>query len=184
MPRDFRLVGRSESEAAATSTRRLVDCRTASGCSLDSSCGTSAYNYNDSGTAIMPHSPPKLHDENRKRGRPMRLMAACCSVSIALAVFGCSSTPAVNLPLSVGNGAGSRDGNYAAQMDGEMRGSSGERCVIFNWDHPFAKGISIVYRPHHANPRSALAGWSARKSPAWSYRYRSNLKDEQDEARR
>src|SRR5258708_471319 len=87
-------------------------------------------------TARTPHSPPKLHDGNKKRGRQMRLVVACCSVSIALALSGCSSTPAANLPPGVGNGVGSQYGNYAAQMDGEMRGPSGERCVIFNWDRP------------------------------------------------
>ncbi|WP_159107341.1 hypothetical protein [Azospirillum sp. B506] len=37
---------------------------------------------------------------------------------------------------SFGNGAGSEQGNYAAQVDGEMRDESGKGCVIVNWDRP------------------------------------------------
>jgi hypothetical protein len=80
----------------------------------------------------------------------MRLVVACSSVSLALALPGCSSTqraPASERPLSVGHGVGSEyGGNYAAQSDGEMRGPEGERCVVFNWDRPFAKGLAIRVR--------------------------------------
>ena len=50
------------------------------------------------------------------------------------------------LPLTVGGGSGSEHGNYAAQMDGEMKGPSGERCVLFNWDRPLTKDLAIRLR--------------------------------------
>jgi hypothetical protein len=79
----------------------------------------------------------------------MRLAVAGCWGAIGLALWGCSTTgpaPAADRPLSVDNGVGSQYGNYAAQVAGEMRGSSGERCVVFNWDRPFAKGLAIRLR--------------------------------------
>ena len=137
--------------------------------------------------AKIPHWLPKLHDGNSKRESPMRLAVACCSASIALALSGCSSTgtaPAADLPLSVGNGVGSQYGNYAAQMDGEMRGPSGERCVIFNWDRPLTKALAIRVRS---------ASCESKEHPGWMVCTEisrtvipiseSNLKDEQDEAR-
>jgi hypothetical protein len=51
--------------------------------------------------------------------------------------------PAPTMPLSVENGLGSQYGNYAAQEEGETRGPSGERCVLFNWDRPFTVGFVI-----------------------------------------
>jgi len=79
----------------------------------------------------------------------MRLVVACCSLSAGLALSGCSSTgtvPVADLPPSIGNGLGSQYGNYSAQMDGEMRGPSGERCFIFDWDRPLTKDLAIRYR--------------------------------------
>lgn len=125
----------------------------------------------------------------------MRLVVACCSVSIALALSGCSSTrnagsekgetaPAANLPLSVGNGVGSQYGNYAAQTDGEMRGPSGERCVIFNWDRPLTKDLAIRLRSASCEskerPGMMVCMEISRTVIPMS---ESNLKDEQDEAR-
>jgi hypothetical protein len=114
----------------------------------------------------------------------MRLVVACCSVSIALALSGCSSTPAVNLPLSVDNGVGSQYGNYAEQMDGEMRDSSGELCVIFNWDRPLTKDLAIRIRSASCEskerPGSMISTEISRTVIPMSA---SNLKDEQDEAR-
>lgn len=78
----------------------------------------------------------------------MRLMVVC-SVLIAVALSACSSAgsaPAAKRPLNVGTGVGSQYGNYAAQMDGEMRGPSGERCVIFNWDRPLTNELAIRVR--------------------------------------
>ena len=114
----------------------------------------------------------------------MRLAVACCSVSIALALSGCSSTPAVNLPMSVGNGVGSQYGNYAAQMDGEMRGPSGERCVIFNWDRPLTKDLAIRLRSASCESKER-PGWMVATEISRTVipRSESNLKDEQDEAR-
>jgi hypothetical protein len=65
---------------------------------------------------------------------------------MASALSGCASTPAADVPMSVGNGAGSQYGNYAAQMDGEMRDPSGERCVVFNWDRPLTKDLALRLR--------------------------------------
>jgi hypothetical protein len=86
--------------------------------------------------------------------------------------------------MSVGNGVGSQYGNYAAQMDGEMRGPSGERCVIFNWDRPLTKDFVIRLRS---------ASCESKERPGWMVcteisrtiipMSESNLKDEQDEAR-
>lgn len=66
-------------------------------------------------------------------------------LSAAFALSGCSSDkpppplpppPAFDMPLAIGNGAGSEHGNYAAQEEREELGPDGERCVIFNWDRP------------------------------------------------
>jgi hypothetical protein len=115
----------------------------------------------------------------------MRLMVACCAVSTALALSGCSATPVAGLPPNVGNGLGSQYGNYAAQTDGEMLGPSGERCIIFNWDRPFTKDLAIRFRS---------ASCESRERPGWMVgtelsrllipMSESNLKDEQDEARK
>jgi hypothetical protein len=114
----------------------------------------------------------------------MKLWIACCSVLIELALSGCSSSPVADPPLSVGNGVGSQYGNYSAQMDGETVGSSGERCVIFNWDRPLTKGLAIRLRS---------ASCESKERPGWMVCTEisrtvipiseSNLKDEQDEAR-
>lgn len=74
----------------------------------------------------------------------MRLAFACCSVSMALAMSGCSA-PA-RAPLNFGNGVGSQYGNYVAQADGEMQGPAGERCVVFNWDRPLTNGLAVRLR--------------------------------------
>jgi hypothetical protein len=79
----------------------------------------------------------------------MRLVVACCSGSIALALSGCASTettPPNALPFRVGHGAGSQYGNYAARSDGEVRGPDDERCVAFNWDRPLTKDLAIRMR--------------------------------------
>ncbi len=112
----------------------------------------------------------------------MRLVVACCSVSIGLALSGCSSTetaPAPDLPLSVDNGLGSQYGNYGAHMDGEMRGPSGERCVIFNWDRPLAKDLAIRYRSASCESKEH-PGWMAVRDISRTVIpiSESNLKDE------
>jgi hypothetical protein len=135
-------------------------------------------------TARMPHSPTKLHDEKGGRGSPMRLVIACCAGSMALALSGCAATPAVNLPLNVGNGAGSQYGNYAGQMDGEMNGPAGERCVVFNWDRPLTKEPAVRTRSASCEsterPGRMVAKELSRTVIPMS---ESNLKDEQGEAR-
>jgi len=69
------------------------------------------------------------------------------------------TTPtAPDLPLAVNHGAGSQYGNYPAQMDGEMRGPNGERCVIFNWDRPLTKDLAIRLRS---------ASCESRERPGW-----------------
>ncbi len=76
----------------------------------------------------------------------MKLMVACCCVGAAFILSGCSSTGRATLPMSVGNGAGSEHGNYAAHMDGETEGPSGERCILFNWDRPLGKDFALRLR--------------------------------------
>ena len=114
----------------------------------------------------------------------MRLVVACCSLSMALALSGCSSTPAANLPLSIGNGVGSQYGNYAAQMDGETRGPSGERCVIFNWDRPLTKDLAVRLRSASCETKER-PGWMVGTEISRTVipMAESNMKDEQDEAR-
>lgn len=97
----------------------------------------------------MPQSPPRLRGENKHKGQAMRLMLACCSLSIALVLSGCASqrtASAPSLPTTVDNGIGSEYGNYASQRDGETRGPAGERCVIFDWDRPLAKNLAVRAR--------------------------------------
>jgi hypothetical protein len=38
---------------------------------------------------------------------------------------------------------GSQYGNYAAQVEREMLGDRGERCVVFNWDRPLTNELAI-----------------------------------------
>jgi len=51
--------------------------------------------------------------------------------------------PVLELPFSMGRGAGSQHGNYPAQTDGDMLGPDGERCVIFSWDRPLTKDLVL-----------------------------------------
>jgi hypothetical protein len=125
----------------------------------------------------------------------MRLMVACCSVSMALALTGCSSArnagsetggtaSTADLPLSVGNGVGSEHGNYVAQMDGDMRGPSGERCVMFTWDRPLTKGLVIRLRSASCESKERLGMMVATEISRTLVPMAENgLKDEQDEAR-
>ena len=124
----------------------------------------------------------------------MRLVAAFCSISIALALACCSSARnkasdagksalAAPLLLSVGNGVGSEYGNYAAQEAGEMRGPNGERCVVFNWDRPLTHDLAL---------RVQSTSCELKERPGWMVCRElsrtvisiaaSNLKEEQDEA--
>lgn len=114
----------------------------------------------------------------------MRLVVACGTVAAALALSGCSSTPAAVVPMSVGNGVGSQYGNYAAQMDGEMRGPAGERCVLFNWDRPLTKDLALRLRSASCDSPER-PGWmvSTEISRTVIPIAASNLKDAQDDAR-
>lgn len=94
----------------------------------------------------------------------MRLVVACCSVSIALALAGCASqatAPAPSLPMSFDNGVGSQYGNYASHRDGETRGPAGERCMIFDWDRPLSKNLAVRARsescPSKDHPGQAVS---------------------------
>jgi hypothetical protein len=112
----------------------------------------------------------------------MRLAIACCSASIVLASCA-SSPPAPDIPMSVGNGAGSQYGNYAAQLEGEMRGPSGERCVVFNWDRPLTKDLALRLRS--ASCESAeRPGWMVSREISRTIIpiAQSNLRGEQGEA--
>lgn len=145
--------------------------------------------------AKMPHSPPKLRRETG-RGWPMRLVVACCALSIAVAAAGCSSTgtdagkpaepaPAAPLPLSVGNGVGSQYGNYAAEADGETRGPAGERCVVFNWDRPLTPDLALRVRSESCESKER-PGWMLCRELSRTVIpiAASNLKAEQDETER
>lgn len=62
------------------------------------------------------------------------------------ALSACSNLMNDGLPMSIGNGSGSQYGNYSAESDGEMKGPSGERCVVFNWDRPISKDYALRLR--------------------------------------
>lgn len=115
----------------------------------------------------------------------MKLVVAFCCVSTALALSGCSSAGRTSLPLSVGNGAGSEYGNYAAVMDGETQGPSGERCVVFNWDRPLARDLALRLRSasceFRASPGRMIGVELSRTVIPLS---ESNVRDELEEARR
>lgn len=113
----------------------------------------------------------------------MRLEILCGSIVMAAALSGCASSPPVaDHPLSIGNGVGSQYGNYGGQMDGEMRGPLGERCVLFNWDRPLTKDLAIRLRS---------ASCDSQERPGWMIAREisrtiipisdSNLKDEPDQ---
>lgn len=111
----------------------------------------------------------------------MKLSVTCCAITTMLALAGCASGPEpdADLPPSVGNGIGSQFGNYAARTDGEMRGPSGEHCLIYNWDRPLARGLALRLRS---------ASCDSRERPGWMVSHElsrtviplseSNLKDE------
>jgi hypothetical protein len=71
------------------------------------------------------------------------------AVTMALLLSACANQeeaaapPLAAPPLYVGNGSGSQYGNYAPQVAGEMRGPSGERCVVFNWDRPVSASLAV-----------------------------------------
>ncbi len=89
----------------------------------------------------------------------MKLMTMCSFASLALLLSGCLSTRnSDELPLNFAHGSGSEYGNYAAKMDGEMRGPSGERCVIFNWDRPLTKDLAVRLRS---------ASCDSKERPGW-----------------
>ncbi len=111
----------------------------------------------------------------------MRLVIACCSVAIGLALSDCSSTRA--LPFTIGNGLGEQYGNYGAQVAGEMRGPSGERCVLFNWDRPLTKDLAIRYTSASCDATERPGRMVCREiSRTVIPMSESYLKDEQDEA--
>lgn len=114
----------------------------------------------------------------------MRRVLMCGTASMAVALSGCSSPPVAGLPPSVGNGVGSQYGNYAAHIDGEMRGPSGERCVIVDWDRPLTSELAIRLRsascdsPEHPGKMMCME-LSRTVIPMSS----SHLKDGQDDPR-
>jgi hypothetical protein len=114
----------------------------------------------------------------------MRLLVACCILStLAACSSGEQPAPTATLPPSVGNGTGSQYGNYAARADGEMRGPSGERCVIFNWDRPLSKGLAVRLRSASCDSLER-PGWMVSREISRTVIpiSESNLKDAQDEA--
>jgi hypothetical protein len=113
----------------------------------------------------------------------MRRVAACCAVAMASALSGCASTPAADVPMSVGNGAGSQYGNFAAQMDGEMRGPADEYCVVFNWDRPLTKDLALRQRSASCESQERPGGMVSREiSRTVIPISESNLKDAHSDA--
>ena len=113
----------------------------------------------------------------------MRRVAACCAAAMASALSGCASTPAADVPMSVGNGAGSQYGNYAAQMDGETQDPSGEHCVVFNWDRPLTKDRALRLRSASCESEEHPGRMVSRElSRTVIPISQSNLKDAQAEA--
>jgi len=82
----------------------------------------------------------------------MRPLTACLLV---LTISACSTT---DRPPTVGGGSGSEFGNYAAREEGETRGPSGERCVVFAWDRPLSKDHVIRLRSQSCES-SERRGW-------------------------
>lgn len=76
----------------------------------------------------------------------MKTGPAIAALATVAALAACSSTGPGGLPPSIGNGAGSEFGNYTAESDGEMKGPSGERCVVFNWDRPISPDYALRLR--------------------------------------
>jgi hypothetical protein len=70
---------------------------------------------------------------------PMLLILSSC-------MSGTPMIPAIDATPGLGDGVGSQHGNYAAREEGEMRGPSGERCVVFSWDRPLSKDFAIRLR--------------------------------------
>ena len=100
----------------------------------------------------------------------------------ALMLCACSAPQTVstpNLPLGVENGAGSQFGNYGAQIDGEMQGPSGERCIVFNWDRPFNQDYAIRLKSASCAFKDRPGGMICREiSRTLIPISESNLKDE------
>ena len=112
----------------------------------------------------------------------MRRVVACCAVAMASALSGCASAPVADVPMDVGNGAGSQYGNYAAQMGGEMRDPSGERCVVFDWDRPLTKDLALRQRSASCESQERPGGMVSREiSRTVIPISESNLKDEHDD---
>lgn len=124
----------------------------------------------------------------------MKLAAAFCFLSIALALAGCSSTGneaskpaeaahAAALPLAVGNGVGSEYGNYSAHEAGEISGPAGERCVLFDWDRPLTQDLALRVRSSSCESKER-PGWMVCREISRTVILiaASNLKAEQDEA--
>ncbi|HEY4134363.1 MAG TPA: hypothetical protein VGO34_04030 [Alphaproteobacteria bacterium] len=112
----------------------------------------------------------------------MKFAPACCFVALSLA--GCAATKdAPPVALNVGNGVGSQYGNYAAQVDGEMRDAAGERCVVYNWDRPLASDLAVRVKSASCESRDHPGWMSAREiSRTVIPMSASNLKDEESDA--
>jgi hypothetical protein len=104
----------------------------------------------------------------------MRAGRAYGIVLIGLALSSCGGAPkpppskgpgsqaAPTLPPSVGGGFGSEHGNYAAEIDGETVGSSGERCVIYVWDRPLTRDLALRIRSSSCESQER-PGWMISK---------------------
>lgn len=85
----------------------------------------------------------------RTPGHGGRKGCFCVLAAVLPLLTGCATPETAKPPeppLSVGNGLGSHYGNYAARPDGEMQGTDGERCVLYNWDRPLGNGMAVRLR--------------------------------------
>jgi len=116
----------------------------------------------------------------------MRLPVAGCAGTIGLMLCACAAAPPpAPHPLSVEHGLGSERGNYAARTDGEMRGPSGERCVVFNWDRPLSNGLVVRLRSASCESKEHPGRMVATElSRTIIPMAESNLADETDDAGR
>ena len=66
-----------------------------------------------------------------------------------------------------------------------MRGSEGERCIVFDWDRPFAKGLAIRMQSASCESKERPGRMVGRElSRTIIPIEESNLKDERDGAGR
>ncbi len=83
----------------------------------------------------------------------MKLAALGSTLALAALLSACNGQePPITNHSAMGGGVGSQYGNYADQVDGEMTGPKGERCVIHTWDRPLT--VNSIVRVRSASCES------------------------------